>query len=231
MAIYYFRNTGSTSFNTTTNWSTTIDGSESAGIVPSSSDTATFTSNSGNCNLDVAGKTLAVLNFVNGSYVRTFTFTNSLTVSGNVTFASGMTIAGSGGLTLTGAASTITGNGVTCPIVLTTAVSLTLDFGNGFISGLTLTSISKTISLASSIKISVILATSGTSAAHNIINSTVGGTKRTLINYTQDLSFVDFTDIDATSGPIIRTYKGTISNSIGVVLLVAPTIKGTTFII
>jgi hypothetical protein len=230
MAIYYFRNTGSTSFNTTTNWSTT-DGGGSAGIVPGSSDTATFTSNSGSCSLDVASKILTGLNFVNSSYIHTFTFTNSLTVSGNVTFASGMTIAGSGGLTLTGAASTIAGNGVKCPIVFTTAVSLTLDFGNGFISGLTLTSISKTISLASSIRISVILATSGISTAHNIINSTVGGTKRTLINYTQDLSFVDFTDIDGTSGPIIRTYKGTITNSTGVVLLVAPTIKGTIFII
>lgn len=54
-----------------------------------------------------------------------------------------------------------------------------------------------------------------TAANKNTIKSTVNGTKRSLIVKNTaiiDLGFVNFTDIDATNGQTIFTYKGTVSN-------------------
>ena len=48
MATYYFRNTGNTAWNTASNWSLT-DGGGPTGVVPTATDDAYFTSNSGSC--------------------------------------------------------------------------------------------------------------------------------------------------------------------------------------
>lgn len=338
MATYYFRNTGSTSFNTETNWSLT-DGGPSAGVVPGASDIATFTSNSGDCILDVASKTLAGLNFVNNSYIGTFTFTNGLTVAGNVTLASGMTISGTGELivsatatltsngktwpnqlrligssspiqtfvgnwinnglvstnaitgqlkqtttetlTCNGGLSVLSGTGVTgnlpivlnggtwsgsnsisLPIIITNDItisgnvtinnnSLTLsngnitftanasitisgnvsiDLKNATIPTVSFVNVNGTINLVSDLKIKNLVSTQSTSASHNTIKSSVAGTRRKLTAYSVDLSFVNFTDIDASGGTTIRTYKGVISNCINIVLMTPPTQKGKTFL-
>jgi hypothetical protein len=65
-------------------------------------------------------------------------------------------------------------------------------------------------------------ATSATSVFHNTINSSNVGVKRRVTlnsNATHDLSFINFTDIDASLGKPIWTYKGVINNCNNVLLL------------
>lgn len=72
---YHFRNTGSTSFNTGTNWSF-ITGGPSAGVVPTTGDDIIFDVNSGNCIVDIAGKVMNSITFT--AYPNTLTPTNSI---------------------------------------------------------------------------------------------------------------------------------------------------------
>lgn len=91
MATYYFRNTGNTAFATATNWSLTSGGA-SAGVVPTSTDTAIFDGNSGDCTLSTGTalfpQTVAVLNFT--GYARTFNLTGHFAVTTALTLGSGM---------------------------------------------------------------------------------------------------------------------------------------------
>lgn len=190
---YYFRNVNN-SGSTTTNWSLT-DGGASAGVVPGINDNAIFTANSyPSCNWNVTNGTLTGLIF-NG-YTGTFIFTNAITISSTLTFSSGMAISGSGNISINNNC-TVTFNGKTFPnaIILTVA--------------------GKTLTLTDAAKIYSLVSTASTSASHNIIKSNSSGAQRSLHipNYgNMDLTFVDFTDINASSGLPIITYKGIISN-------------------
>jgi hypothetical protein len=123
MAARYFRNTGSTAWNLGTNWSAT-DGGASVGAFPTVADDVFVTSNSGNLAVNVASACLSI-NFT--GYVGTLSGASNLTVSGNVTFSSGMTQSYTGNLTVN-ATATLTSNGKTIigNLVLSNGVTFTL---------------------------------------------------------------------------------------------------------
>jgi hypothetical protein len=132
MAARYFRNTGSTSWNVTTNWSLT-DGGASVGAIPTASDDVFLTALSGSLVMNSAGVGLS-LNCT--GFVGTLTMTNTLTISGNVTLGTGMTIAGAAAM-LVNAASTLTSNGKTWPSSLTFSAAVTYTFADAWtVSGL-----------------------------------------------------------------------------------------------
>jgi len=118
-----------------TNWSATSGGSNNASV-PTSSDDVTFDS-SGNSS-SVISATINVLSLTIASgYTATMTHNAGLTISGNVTFNTGYTIAGTSNIIIS-AASTITSNGVTWPnsVTFTNTNTKTLS-GNWTIGGLT----------------------------------------------------------------------------------------------
>jgi hypothetical protein len=114
MATYYYRNTGTGTWATTTNWSTT-DGGASAGVIPTAADAAFFTANSGNVSVTANGVCLS-LNFT--GYSGTLSGTAQITVSGNITLSPTMTITTTGILAVN-AAGTLTSNGKVYPSTFT----------------------------------------------------------------------------------------------------------------
>jgi hypothetical protein len=124
MAARYFINGGSNNlWSTAGNWSAT-DGGAASGAIPTSSDDVFFTSNSPNCTQDSTGlgKTLTFTGYTN-----TFTNTNGLTISGNLTLVSAMTFIGVGGTTIN-AAATLTSNtkSLTGLLIITGGITVTL---------------------------------------------------------------------------------------------------------
>jgi hypothetical protein len=111
MATYYFRNAG-VNWGDPANWSLT-DGGGATGAVPSSTDDAVFTNNSGNCTVNTTNRVCQTLNFNGGTgYTNTITFTFNISVSGAITLSSGMTFAGAATLRyFSGLNSTLTSNG------------------------------------------------------------------------------------------------------------------------
>jgi hypothetical protein len=109
MAIYYFRNTGDVNWGTASNWSLT-DGGGATGAVPTAADDALFTANSGNCTVNASNRVCKTLNFT--GYTNTITMTFGITVSGAVTLAAAMGVAGTAALTVNTTA-TLTSNGKT----------------------------------------------------------------------------------------------------------------------
>ncbi len=111
MATYYFRNAG-VNWGDPANWSLT-DGGGATGAVPSSTDDAVFTNNSGNCTVNTTNRVCQTLNFNGGTgYINTITFTFNISVSGAITLSSGMTFAGAATLRyFSGLNSTLTSNG------------------------------------------------------------------------------------------------------------------------
>jgi hypothetical protein len=119
---YYFRNTGSTSFNTGTNWSLSSGGA-SAGVVPGIGDDIIFDANSGACEIDVAGKTVISITFTN--YNSTITATNAITSSGNLTATGNVTT------TINGSNITVGGNLTTGSLGILTGSSTIVLNGTG----------------------------------------------------------------------------------------------------
>ena len=98
MASYYFRNTGNTDWGTATNWSLT-DGGLATGLVPTASDDAFFSNNSGNCVTNAPSKVCLNLDFTQGTgFVGSFQNSNGLTIGGNITLNGAMTYSGTGTL-------------------------------------------------------------------------------------------------------------------------------------
>jgi hypothetical protein len=112
MPTYYKRdNTGTTNWNLATSWSTVgSTSSTNSGTFPSSAtaDPVIFDSFSSNVTINVASACTSV---TCTAYTGQITFTNSLSVRGNVTFSTGMTTTGTGNLIITGT-STLTSNSV-----------------------------------------------------------------------------------------------------------------------
>ena len=221
MALRYFRNTGSTSYSVTTNWSAT-DGGVSVGAVPTAADDVYFTSNSGNCviNATSVAKTITCT-----GYIGTISGSSQLTVSGSITLVSGMGWTYTGNLIIN-AASTILLAGKAITQLTLSNVAITINPSDSVISLCTISQVGSTIQFASNALIKSLISIASTSASHNIIKSSSVGVKRQLGVFSADLSFVDFTDIDATLGPTVRTYKGVISNCFNVVNMIPPTQKG-----
>jgi hypothetical protein len=117
MAIYYFRNTGDAAWNTASNWSLT-DGGGATGVVPTSTDDAYFTSNSGSC--VVAGTTGVCTNLIfagvgAGNYSGTLSLTSTnIFCDGNIALSPTMSISTSGTFSIyvqSATTATITSNG------------------------------------------------------------------------------------------------------------------------
>ena len=112
------------------NWSTSNNWSPSG--QPASTDNAVFNSSSPACTV-TSGAVCASVDFSGGgssNYANTITFTNALTVSGNVTLptAATATFTGSGALIIN-ASATLTSNGQSCNVPLTlSGTSLTFTF-------------------------------------------------------------------------------------------------------
>jgi hypothetical protein len=112
MPTYYKRdNTGTANWNLATSWSTVgSTSSTNTGTFPSSAtaDPVIFDANSSNVTINVASACTSV---TCTGYTGQITFTNGLSVRGNVTFSAGMTTTGTANLIITGT-STLTSNGV-----------------------------------------------------------------------------------------------------------------------
>ena len=155
------------------------------------------------------------------------TGTTNLNVASSTTFnTNGMTW---NSITFTGASATITLNSALSVTTLTeqmvggTPWTVTFAGTSGFTVGTLLFSQSsgRILTLKSGITYTITTAltsTVSTSAGHNIINcSTVNGTKAIFTlqqGATQDLSFVDGTDLDSTAGKTIWSYKGTLTRAL-----------------
>ena len=110
MATYYFRNVG-INWGDATNWSLT-DGGGATGTVPGTTDTARFTTNSGNCTINISTANCAV--FDTTGYTKTITMSNNIDYIGTITLSSTTTLSGSGFFIIR-VAGTITSNGVVIP--------------------------------------------------------------------------------------------------------------------
>ena len=126
----YFRNTGDAKWSTITNWSASSGGA-SVGAIPTAAEDVIFDSNSGDCELDASVTKLAkTLDCTN--YVGTLLFNANLTIAGNMTLGTGMTITPSVVFGIAFSASTtITTNGIT----VTVPVNTSNNVGNIFFVG------------------------------------------------------------------------------------------------
>lgn len=126
MADRYLRAGGPWNYNNAAAWELTPGGGESV-AVPSATDAVKFTATSGNLTVTAAAAAQTI-DFTN--YVGTFVINASqtLTVSGSVTLAAGMTWTATTGTISTGTAGTWTFNGVKIPCAWTIsgAVAITL---------------------------------------------------------------------------------------------------------
>jgi len=134
MADRYFINGGiDNNWGSTANWSATSGGTGGASI-PTAADAVFFDANSPNVTVNASNRVCLSLNFT--GYTNTITMTFNITVSGSVTLATAMGIAGTGTLIVI-ATSTLTSNGRTWPNALTLSGAVTYTFGDNWtVSGL-----------------------------------------------------------------------------------------------
>jgi hypothetical protein len=100
--------------------------------VPTATDDAYFTSNSGNCTISTLGRVCLSLIFSGvgaGNYTNTFTLNSTLTVSGNITLSSAMTFNGTSTITIN-ANITITTNTKVFPCNITINGARTITLGD-----------------------------------------------------------------------------------------------------
>jgi hypothetical protein len=197
MAIYYWRGLTGTTWGTAGNWST---GSTSTlgGAVPTSADDTIFDANSSGCTLNISSRVCKSINF--SAYTRTINLTNlNLTVSGDVTLGSSMTITNTTGSLIVNANSTLTSNNkiLTVPFIAQTA-GITLTFADNwvFASGFTISG-----TLASPI--------TGKTSSSSV-------QKKVTINQgtTYSIDYCVAVDLDSGNGVTAWNYKGTQSNCI-----------------
>lgn len=244
MAARYFRNTGTGFWNIASNWSAT-DGGGATGAVPTASDDVFLTQNSINCNIS----STSVCKSLNCTgYQNTLFGAGGLTISGNLIFSTGMTLNYNGTIIINVSSSINFANKIllgsltfstTSTQTLLSDINLpngTLTFsGNGgiltfsgnnyniYCNNLSNTSYGYTTILAGNLYINNSFnVNQSTNANKCLFKSNIDGLKRKIIlknTATMDLSFVNFTDIDAIQGLPIYTYKGIITNSDNVYLL------------
>lgn len=116
MPSYYFRNTGDINWGTATNWSLS-SGGPGDGDVPTFFDDAILDSNSGDCDINSSNRTCK--NFNCNGYTGTLSGAFNLTVSGDVTLSSAMTITMTGTLVENAVATHLVSNGKRWPSNLT----------------------------------------------------------------------------------------------------------------
>lgn len=243
MATYYFRNTGNPNWSVITNWSLT-NGGASAGAKPSTtSDTAVFTTLSGDCIVDSGAPN--ILNLDCTTYTGTLTINDSSNLSisgGSITFNSQTKIAGTAYLAFGGASITLLTNGCVIPRLTpyTTSVILmdtlnisdtllinsggtswTGNFGfitNNYYHNVGGAGTNTTFKVGNTYVIKGRFSnTLNSPVTHNKYISGTPGTMATLI-CTGDITvgYADFTDINASQGRTIYTWGGVVSNCINV---------------
>jgi len=236
MATYYFRNTGDVNWGTASNWSLT-DGGGATGAVPTATDGAVFTNNSGDCTVNASGRVCLTLNFA--TYTNTITMTNQITVAGNVTLGAGMGIAGAGRLVISTNNLTLTSNGTTWPNELATGGSaiITITLADDWVIGgtLNLTSTSATGSAQKNTFNGFTLSIGGGLTVFTNGNRDVGGTTKFIINGTG--SWINGTASQVRSSMDINTTgtftlaSSTINYAVGTFTYIAGTVvvTGNTF--
>lgn len=138
-----------------------------------------------------------------------------------ITLASGSTISGVVyylGNTLSASSTNVTTTG-SILVLGSTSLVATLDLNGLVLNTLYISSTSGNITLNSGFGISGNLY-NGDVATHVKILSSVGGTKRAITlspSATMNLDKVDFTDIDASGGQTIQSFRGVVSNCLNVV--------------
>ncbi len=235
---------GTGNWNSITNWSATSGGASGASF-PVSTDDVIIDANSVNANLTVnVGSACLSINFING-HTGTLTINQTLTVSGNVTLGSGMTITTSSGTpTLSvNATSTLTSNGKTWPYAVSFSVSSTKTLADNWVIGGNFTSAtntqtvngnqltvngSMTITGAMTGTTSVILAGTGTwSGASSISNNLTINTAGT-ITFGSSLSY-GVTGGTGTLTYTAGTVDATTNNSSFTVFTCSLNVSGITF--
>jgi len=136
-------------WNLAANWD---DGAGGGGAVPLATDDVLFDVGSPACNIDVAAVALTI-NFT--GYLAAITFTNNLTVSGNVTLEGSATYVAGGGSLIINAAATITSDGVSFGVPVQIGVAGAAGF---------------TTTLAAHFTINSNLTINGSTSAIHIIN-------------------------------------------------------------
>lgn len=150
MAARFFVNGGiDNNWGTIGNWSTSSGGAGGS-AVPTTADDVTFDNNSPNCTVNASARVCKTLTITSG-YAQTLTFSQTLTVSGNVSLDPAVTFAGSSALRVD-TTGTITTNGK----------SLNIPFS--FLGN------TQTYTLADNLNISALL-TLGNGAGNAVINS------------------------------------------------------------
>ena len=124
MAANVFKTGGGNVWGNVNSWS--------LGSIPTGADgnVATFNGTSPACNIDTTTRICNAIDFT--GYTNTITFSQHLTVNGNITLGLSMSFAGSGNLVVN-AASTLTGNGVTCQQTLNLALAVTYTFSGNWV--------------------------------------------------------------------------------------------------
>jgi len=130
MATKYFVNGGGGAWNNTLSWSLSSGGGGGAGV-PTASDDVILNANSPACTVSTTAG--VCLSFTATNYTSLLTANVNITVSGNLTFGSAMTFAGTGTI-IVNATATLTSNGVTVglPLTLISGVSTTWTLGDNF---------------------------------------------------------------------------------------------------
>lgn len=244
MANRYFVNgLSNNNWGNTANWSLTSNGTTGVSV-PSVSDDVFFDSFSPNCIIDTSSRVCKSLNFT--GYTRTITFSQQLTVSGDITLSPNMTILGSSNLIIN-ANSTITTNGkmIGCPLSTSGQITLTLNdllsvgtfsFTSGSIltftgsygwsaSNLNIQTAGSTHSLRAGVTYSISSYFSSLytdNSQKDLIRSDSTSQHSILIlspSATQRIAFTNFNWIDNNLGQTIYLFNGTASNCVNILNL------------
>jgi len=243
MAARFWRGTGTGNWGSTGNWSATSGGATGASV-PGVADDVTFdASGNNNCTIDTSARSCLSLTITSG-YTSTITHTQQLTVAGNITLGANYTIAGTG-LLIVSASSTIVTNGKTWPnnLQINTGTTITINTSNLIVSGslilagtvtfagtnvwncntLSHTGVSAfTVTLKESLEYvvtnsfscfnsrtgSILLFTSAHASTKALLKLNSGATCKCLANFTR---------IDSSSGRVIRSFNGTITDCVNIV--------------
>jgi hypothetical protein len=192
MAVKTWIATTASIWSTAANWS--------GGTVPVSGDSIIFNAaGPGNCTISGV-PSIPFISLTTTGYTGQLIFNQILIITGNVTLSNTHTISSSaGGVLRIAANSTITTNGCVLDLILR------------------LDEIGITVLLADNCVVNKGFQAYGTPLGSIIFQSSVPGTQRiftvsNLVGTTQDIEYLNATDLDSDAGISLWTYSGTVSN-------------------
>lgn len=171
MAARYWVNGGTGNWNSTTNWAATSGGASGASV-PGTSDDVTFDSAGNSASVNTATLSINSLTITSG-YTQTLTLnTGTVTIVGNTSLGSAMTLTGSGILAIGTSNATVTFNSNGCVIGCTLRIGHSLGV------------IASTITMSSNISVSGTLSLGQGSATSDVIinGNTITATGNVLMN-------------------------------------------------